>query len=94
VPRGRIGIREQAFADVERRDAVAESDLDGLGSPRAYDPPPQRLPLGGARRNGEEIMKRAVGTRDCGAVTDQTLDHIAHPSQRRASIEMVGGVHV
>ena len=87
-------VPEQAFADVERRDAVAETDLDGLGRSLPYDPPPQRLPLGGARRDGEEVMERAVGTRDGGAVTDQTLDHAAHPSQRRASIEIVGAAHV
>jgi hypothetical protein len=33
VPRRRICVHEQALADVERRDAVAEADLDRLPRP-------------------------------------------------------------
>src|SRR5215207_10207484 len=38
-------------------------------------------------------MDRAVGTRDGGTVANHALDHAAHPSQRRPSIEIVRGAH-
>ena len=36
-------------------------------------------------------MKRAVGMRDGAAVSNQTLDHAAHPSQRRTLVKTIQG---
>jgi len=87
------GVREQAFADVQRREAVAEAYLDRARRLLAYDPIPQRLPLGGAHRDREEVVDRAVRVGDGGAIANEALDHTANPSQRRASISIVNGVH-
>jgi hypothetical protein len=83
VARRRTAVPEQALADMKRRDAVAEANLDRLGRPLARDPLAQRLSLGGARRDREEVVDRAVRTREGGALANQALDHTAHPSQSR-----------
>jgi hypothetical protein len=79
VLRRRVRVPEQALANVEGRDAVAEADLDRPRSLLTQDPLPQRLALGGVHRHREDAMKRAVRTRDGGAVANQALDHAAHP---------------
>jgi hypothetical protein len=93
VPGGRPGAPEQALADVERRDGVAEADLHRPGGPLPHHPPSQRLPLGGARRDGEEVVPCAVGACHGGALAGQALDHAAHLPRRRVEVLMVGSAH-
>ena len=90
---GRPGAPEQALADVERRDGVAEADLDRPDGPLPHHPPPQRLPLGGASRDGKEVVARAVGPCQGGALVGQALDHAAHPPRRRVEVLMVGSAN-
>jgi hypothetical protein len=93
VPARRVDVREQALADVERRYAVSEPDLDRLGRSFPYYPTSQGLSLGGARRNREQVVASAVRTRQGVAITDQALYCGAHPPRVRAAVAMLGLAH-
>jgi hypothetical protein len=90
---GRVAVAEQALADEQRRDAVTKADLDGPRRAFAHDPLAQRLTLGGANGDGEQVVRRAVGPRDHRAVTEEPLDHLPYLAQGRVLIRRVGGIH-
>ena len=84
---------EQALAHMERRYGVAEADLNRPGGPLAGDLPPQRLPLGGARRDGEEVVGGAVRARHGRTFADQPLDGGAPtPSLRTRGVAILRGL--
>jgi hypothetical protein len=93
MPGGRVAVGQQALAHEQRRDAVAEADLDRPGRPLPQDPAAQRLALGGADGQGGEPAGRAVGARHHLAVAQEPLAHPPHPPQRRLPILRARGAH-
>src|SRR5438270_5382458 len=80
----RRAICEQGLADKERRDTVAETDLDGVGGAFLAHPVAQCLTLGGVDRNREQLMGAAVHSR-YRAPLNKAVDHITHSLRRNGN---------
>src|SRR2546423_15615533 len=74
----RRAICEQGLADKERRDTVAETDLDGVGGAFLAHPAAQCLTLGGVDRYREQLMRAAVRSRYRAPLSAEAGDHISH----------------
>src|SRR5580692_6785560 len=80
VPRGGCaGSGEKTLADVQRRDAVTETDLDGIDGALPDDRVAQSLSFDGARCHREERVDLAVGSRDRSAGPGERFDGGAYP---------------
>jgi hypothetical protein len=75
VSRLRGAVLEQAGEDVERRDAVAEADLDRPPRALAPDPRLQGRALGSADRDGKEAVHGAVRAGDRSPFGQQAREH-------------------
>src|SRR5207248_11119407 len=75
---------EQGLADKERRDTVAETDLDGVGGAFLAHPVAQCLTLGGVDRYREQLMGAGVRARYRAPLFDEAVDHISHSLRQRA----------
>src|SRR5437868_13893253 len=80
----RRAICEQGLADKERRDTVAETDLDGIGGAFLAHPVAQCLTLGGVDRHREQLMGPAVRSRYRPPLFDEAADPISHWRRRTA----------
>lgn len=74
----RVGVGEQPFTDRQGREAVAETDPDGLDCGLADHPGAQGGALLSADRNRKQGVGAAIAPGDRPTVPYQSLDHLAH----------------